>query len=212
MNSEQKTDRYKYEKENIIVEVGVKNSRQLFNERDPAPFRDRDLDPQFVIYLVSAIEEFPLRTKIKIRILTSDDDDMKPENTLAIQDAIRAYFRYESVLVIAKLRKRNRTARYFFLIGLVTLIACLSLSQLIDSIKVAPRVTSIASVGLIIVGWVAMWHPIEALLYGWWPMREQRLYFDKLATTDIEVVNAQVDRVKLLPDNQDKGIYGHKSL
>lgn len=210
MSSEQKTERYKYEKENIIVEAGVKNSRQLFNECDPAPFRDRD--PQFVIYLVRAIEEFPLRTEMKIRFLTSDDDDLKPENSLAIQDAIRAYFCYESVLVIAQLRKRNRTARFFFLIGLVALVACLSLSRLIDSIKVAPQVSSNASVGHIIVGWVSMWHPIEALLYGWWPMREQRLYFDKFAATAIEVVNTQTDLVKFQVNSQEKGIYGRKCL
>ena len=113
MSYEQNKDRYKREKENIIVEVGVKNSRQLFNERDPAPFRERDLDPQFVIYLVSAVEEFTLRTKMKIRILTSDHDDLRPENSLAIRDSIRAYFRYESTLAKAKLRKRHRTARYF---------------------------------------------------------------------------------------------------
>ena len=88
MSSEQKTNRYKHEKDSVIVEVGVKNSRQLFNERDPAPFRERDLDPQFVIYLLSAVEEFPLRAKMKIRILTSDNDDLKPASSLAIRDSI----------------------------------------------------------------------------------------------------------------------------
>ena len=192
MSSEQKADRYKHEKENTIVEVGVKNSRQLFNERDPAPFRERDLDPQFVTYLVSAVEEFPLRTKMKIRILTSDADDLRPENSLAIRDAISTYFRYESVLAKANLRKRHRTARYFSLIGLVTLIACLSLAQSIESIKLVPRVTNVASVSLIIIGWVAMWHPIEALLYSWWPIREQRQYFDKIASLDVEVIGVGV--------------------
>ena len=61
MSDEQNINRYKREKANVIIEIGVKNSRQLFNERDPAPFRERDLDPQFVIYLVSAVEEFPLQ-------------------------------------------------------------------------------------------------------------------------------------------------------
>jgi hypothetical protein len=188
MSSEQKLDRYKYEKGNIIIEVGVKNSRQLFNERDPAPFRERDLDPQFVIYLVSAVEEFPLRTKMKIRILTSDNDDLKPENSLAIGQAISAYFLYESTLAKAKLRKQHRTARYFSLIGLGILIVCLSLAQFVESINFDPRVTNIASVSFIIIGWVAMWHPIEALLYNWWPIREQRQYFDKLASLSVEVV------------------------
>ena len=48
-------DRYKIEKDNVIIEVSIKNSRQLFNEHDPAPFRDRDLDQQFVTYIVSLL-------------------------------------------------------------------------------------------------------------------------------------------------------------
>jgi hypothetical protein len=188
MNSERNIERYKHEKESIIIEVGVKNSRQLFNERDPAPFRERDLDPQFVIYLVSAVEEFPLRTKMKLRIHSSESDDLRPENSLAVGEAIRAFFQYESTLAKAKLRKRHRTDRYFSLIGLVALVACLSLAQFIDSLKISPRLTSTASVSLIIIGWVAMWHPIEALLYDWWPIREQRQYFDKIAQLEIEIV------------------------
>jgi len=192
--SSQKTDRYKHEKEYIIVEVGVKNSRQLFNERDPAPFRERDLDPQFVIYLVSAVEEFSLRTKMKIRILTSDADDCKPEKKLAIQEAIRTYFKYESELANSKLRKRHKTARYFSLIGLATLVLCLSIAQYMASLKFAPVMGNIVSVSFVIIGWVVMWHPIEALLYDWWPIREQRQYFDKIATMEVEVVGT-VDHV-----------------
>lgn len=188
MSNEQNLDRYKHENENVVVEVGVKNSRQLFNERDPAPFRERDLDPEFVIYLVSAVEEFSLRTKMKIRILTSDKEDLKPENSLAIQEAIKAYFQYESRLAKSKLLKSHRTSRYFSLVGLLTLIICLSFAEFIHSFKFAPAIANIASVSFVIIGWVAMWHPIEALFYDWWPIREQRQYFDKIASMAVEVV------------------------
>lgn len=187
----EKGDRYKHEKENIIIEVGVKNSRQLFNERDPAPFRERDLDPKFVIYLVSAVEEFPMGTPMVLRILTSDNEDLKTESQLAIKESIGAYFLYESKLAKAKLQKKRRTARYFFLVGLVTLIICLSLAQFLDSIRIFPSVTNVLSVSFVIIGWVAMWHPIEALLYDWWPIYEQRQYFDKIAKLDVEVVGVE---------------------
>ncbi len=88
MGRENILDRYKVENENIIVEVSVKNSRQLFNEHDPAPFRERDLDTRFVTYIVSAVEEFPLRAKMIIRILTSESTDTVPENSLTISDSI----------------------------------------------------------------------------------------------------------------------------
>ena len=188
MTNEKRIERYKRENDFIIVEVAVKNSRQLFNERDPAPFRERDLDSQFVIYLVSAVEEFSLRTKMKIQILTSDPDDLRPENSLIIGDAIRAYFLYESELAKSKLRKRYRSARYFFMIGLVALVVCLSLAQGIESLQSAPYIAKIGSVSFVILGWVAVWHPMEALLYDWWPIREQRQYFDKMANMDIEVI------------------------
>ncbi len=31
--------------------------------------------------------------------------------------------------------------------------------------------------GFLIAGWVSLWHPIEVLLYEWWPLsRENRIY------------------------------------
>lgn len=193
MITEKNLQRYRHEKENLIVEIAVKNSRQLFNERDPAPFRERDLDPQFVTYVLSMIEEFPIRTKMKMRIISSDSQDINSENILVIKEAIRSYFLYEANLARSKLRKRLRTARFFSMIGIFSLFVSLSLAQLINSIKLFPSITEIVSVGLVIIGWVAMWHPIEALLYDWWPIREQRLYFEKIARLEVEVVNAMTD-------------------
>lgn len=150
-------DRYKHEDEAIIIEVGVKNSRQLFNERDPAPFRERDLDYEFVSYIVSAVEEFSVRTKMKIRILTSDPTDLTAANGLTIREAVKTYFEYESSLSKLKLRKSHRTARYFFLIGTLTLFVCLNISQFLTTQKAYPKLADILSVGLVITGWVAMW-------------------------------------------------------
>jgi hypothetical protein len=188
MNPENNIDRYKREQDSIVVEIAVKNTRQLFNERDPAPFRERDLDSQFVTYLVSTIEEFAPRTKIKIKIHSLDNDDLSSENSLIIKEAIHSYFRYESQLAQSRLKKSLRTARFFSLIGVITLFVCLSLSQLITATKLTPVISEIISAGLVIIGWVGMWRPIESLLYDWWPIREQRLIFDKISKLDVEVV------------------------
>ncbi|OYZ21018.1 MAG: hypothetical protein B7Y39_10060 [Bdellovibrio sp. 28-41-41] len=67
--------RYRREGEKVIIEVAVNNSRQLFNERDPAPFRDRDLDEDFVAYVLSSVQEFPLKTEMKLRIMVRDESD-----------------------------------------------------------------------------------------------------------------------------------------
>jgi hypothetical protein len=38
-------------------------AHQLFDERDPAPFRERDLSADAVDYIVGAAEEIPAQSK-----------------------------------------------------------------------------------------------------------------------------------------------------
>jgi hypothetical protein len=41
--------------------------------------------------------------------------------------------------------------------------------------------------GLLILGWVAMWRPTEALLYDWWPMTWRRGLLRRLASIPVEI-------------------------
>ena len=43
--------RYRTSGDKSLIEVRVKNAQQLFDVRDPAPFRERDLDDDFVEYI-----------------------------------------------------------------------------------------------------------------------------------------------------------------
>lgn len=180
-------DRYKHDGDFIIVEIVVKNSRLLYNNHDPAPFRERDLDIQFVNYFVAAIEEFSIKTKMKLRILTSDPNDLKPENSLIIQEAIKTYFQYETSLTHSKIKKRTRRIQTFFFTGILTLFICLTAAQFLNSIKSFPKIANMMSVGFMITGWVAMWHPIESLLYEGWPIREQKRFFEKMSNIEVEI-------------------------
>jgi hypothetical protein len=40
---------------------------------------------------------------------------------------------------------------------------------------------------LLIGGWVAMWRPMEIFLYDWWPIRNQRRVFERLALAGVDV-------------------------
>jgi hypothetical protein len=46
---------------------------------------------------------------------------------------------------------------------------------------------SITSEGLLILGWVAMWRPVEIFLYDWWPEFGKHLLFLRIAGMKIEV-------------------------
>ena len=70
------------------------------------------------------------------------------------------------------------------LIGLAFLVACLTLRQLLVGLDDSG--TTILSEGLLILGWVAMWRPVEVFLYDWWPELGRRKLFDRIARMQIE--------------------------
>jgi hypothetical protein len=51
--------RYRIEDGRSCIDIRLKSSRQLFDGRDPAPFRERDLDEDAIEYIVGAVQELP---------------------------------------------------------------------------------------------------------------------------------------------------------
>jgi hypothetical protein len=41
------------------------------------------------------------------------------------------------------------------------------------------------SEGFLIAGWVSLWHPIEILLYEWWPFSRQIHIYERIERMDI---------------------------
>lgn len=60
--------RYKTQGGADLIEVNIREVQQLFDSRDPAPFRERDLDDDFVDYVVACAKELPAQHPIKILI------------------------------------------------------------------------------------------------------------------------------------------------
>ena len=48
--------------------------------------------------------------------------------------------------------------------------------------------------GLIILGWVANWRPVEIFLYDWWPIARRRRLYRRLAGARVQVVAETPDR------------------
>jgi hypothetical protein len=63
--------RYRVEDGRTCIDIKVAHARQLFDGRDPAPFRERDLDDDAVEYLVAAAEEIPRTRSLAIAVAIS---------------------------------------------------------------------------------------------------------------------------------------------
>jgi len=166
-----------------LVELTLDQPAQLFNSLDPAPFRQRDLDPDAAGYIVDAVRELHGHVDIKLVVHLPDISDQRLHGQVA--EAIAHYFRYQAQAARLKVRNTLRLGRASLVVGLLFLAACVAGAQLIfthDNV-----LSDLLHEGLLIVGWVAMWRPLEILLYDWWPlMRDARLY-ERIASIPVEL-------------------------
>ncbi|MGG7605670.1 hypothetical protein [Massilia sp. BKSP1R2A-1] len=74
-------------------------------------------------------------------------------------------------------------------IGLAFVCACLLLAELAVTVMTGPA-RSIIRESLTIIGWVAMWRPVQIFLYDWWPLKGRIRVFDNLRFARVTVVQA----------------------
>jgi hypothetical protein len=172
MNAPPGPSRYRFVEGRWCIDLRLKSPRHLFDNRDPAPFRERELDPEAVEYIVSSVAEVGTTSPVSLVLVFDEVDPMLPADVVA--EAIRVHFRHEVERVEARLKTHWQRTRYLFAVGLSVLVAFLSLAEVaVHQLSEGP-LRQILREGLVITGWVAMWRPLEALLYDWWPLVRQR--------------------------------------
>jgi hypothetical protein len=156
------------------IHVRIHELRQLFNSIDPSPFRERDLDP--------AREMAPDRNlRVAIRV---DREPPAAELAADVTSAVRRHFAREASLQDLRRRRIVREGRLSLAIGLVLLVLCVSTAALLPTSGTGGE---ILRESLIIAGWVVMWHPLEVLLYGVWPVVRERRLLERLAAADVQL-------------------------
>ena len=180
-----KKHRYKHAEGKRWIEVRVKSSQQLFDARDPAPFRERDLDDGFVEYILSSVREFAISSPLKI-VIYVEENETKDLPKDSIREAIRSYFAYKIDLQRGDLKTFIKRAQLFLLIGLLVLVSCIGVAQSL-TIPSPPGPIGILREGIVIFGWVSIWKPIELILFDWYPLFERLRFYKKLLGTEIDI-------------------------
>lgn len=168
------------------IEVRLERVRQLFNSLDPSPFHEKDLDHDAEAYIFESADERPLAEPIELVIHLPSDQLELPESR-DLQTAIQHYFTYRAQETRRCLRFQMREGRSALAIGVGFLVLCMSIRQLALALP-GNTEERILQEGLLILGWVAMWRPLQIFLYDWWPIRHQARIHDKLANMPVRVL------------------------
>jgi hypothetical protein len=185
MPAEARISVYRREGEDTLIEIRLREVRQLFHTLDPAPFREKDLDDSAERYLLEACQEAGTRRRLRLVVhLPVTEVASDPARTLP--DAVHNYFAYRERQLRADLLRLLRYGAVSLAIGIAFLMACLALRRaLVGQPLLVDR--AILNEGLLILGWVAMWRPIEILLYDWWPLARRRVLLRRLAAIPVDV-------------------------
>jgi hypothetical protein len=170
------------------IEVRVGDIKQLFNSMDPAPFRERDLDPKAEEFIVESARELRRHAPLGLVVRLSRAAGA-PEDVAALPQAVREYFAERAVATRLQLRRLLRTGWWSLLIGLAFVAAANLIGNAVgDLVGRYTKYGRFIHDSLVIGAWVALWRPLEILLYDWWPILGEARLFDRLRAMHVQVV------------------------
>ncbi|HXI86800.1 MAG TPA: hypothetical protein VNH64_05045 [Parvularculaceae bacterium] len=175
-------------KKPLVIDIRLKNAAALFASLDPSPLVERDLDDAVEEFIVDWAMDAPERGPVRLVLHLAEPGPGPDPETLG--ESIRNFFAFMAAREERRIQRLWREGRQDALVGILFLIACMAAGQAATRL-VEPPVGSFLSEGLLIIGWVANWRPVQIFLYDWRPIARRRRIYSRLADLELEVKVAQ---------------------
>ena len=171
------------------LELRVRELAQFFNSMDPTPFHNKALDPEAETFIETWARGIPPKSPMH---LTLHLQTMPLQGSPAplVTDAIHNHFADKAQRARRDLSDLFWQGRISLLIGLAFDAVCLLAADAIGQLGSGTAHT-VARESLTIVGWVAMWRPLQVFLYDWWPLARRMGTYKALARAHVRVVQGE---------------------
>ncbi|WP_395645886.1 hypothetical protein [Terricaulis sp.] len=156
----------------------------LFDPYDPFPTPSRDLAKTAEDFIVGWARDAPRGVALLVHL---PRDEISDASETALKEAIRRHFTYRADRVRGDLQELFRYGRISLAVGLAVLGLCVLGGRMIGVMFADGPAARFFSEGLIILGWVANWRPIEIFLYDWWPLLQRRRLFQRIAAAQVAI-------------------------
>lgn len=167
------------------IEINLTRLSQLFNSLDPSPFHERDLDHDAEEYIVNSADEIPRQRPLCL-VIHLPADQLPNVGSDDLDKAIHHYFDYRKTSEQRRLRLLFRDGRIALITGIAFLFCCVLLREVAFSFGNGTASRIIAE-GMLIIGWVAMWRPLEIFLYEWVPVQRRCRTLEKLSKMRVAI-------------------------
>lgn len=165
----------------VIIDITTERVADLYHYFDKnAPYLKKDLDQEFVDYLIDSVDEIGKENfVIRFRFSSPTDDT----GTSKVQMSIRNYFLYQKELEVRELKRMTRKALILFFIG----VAILTFSVWLNQEVVLPEtvVSQLSAEGLTIAAWISLWEALATFLINWSPHRSKIKLFERISRAPV---------------------------
>ena len=105
-----------------------------------------------------------------------------------VGDAIRTHFARRALVLRRNLQQLLRRGVFSLCIALAFQGLVLAIAQVTGLVGAETGLASLVRESLLIIGWVAMWRPLEIFLYDWWPITGDQRLHDRLSRIQVRIV------------------------
>jgi hypothetical protein len=167
-----------------VIEIRLRDLSQLFDSLDPSPFAEQDLDPKAAQYIVESFQELSPELVNGI-VLHLGRIPAASDAAETVAHAVHDHFTREARRYQRELRSLLRRGCVSLVIGLAFLAAVSVIEAQVVRMLGQSRIAPLLTQGFLIVGWVAMWRPVEIFLYDWWPILGNRRLYQRLSAIPV---------------------------
>ncbi|MFZ5617530.1 MAG: hypothetical protein ACOZAA_09455 [Pseudomonadota bacterium] len=168
----------------FAINVKLHAIGDLFKSIDPSPLVERDIDDEIEDFVVDWARDAAHGARIRLVIREQTGE---PFDADGIRASVANYFTYLRNRQDRRIRHLLREGRRALGVGVLFLLVCSALGQALSALIGGP-VGATLKEGLLIIGWVANWRPVEIFLYDWRPMHGQLEIYERLAAARIEFI------------------------
>lgn len=175
-------------KEVAEINIDIKCKEDLLKDNGSISSLQESLNKSIEEYLFKSIKCYPVNQKVDLLVIIKDGLTEKEKET--VEKIIHCHFCYKLKEMNIFLKEQFRQWRINLFIGILFLILCLILGEVLDKFSYV-KVMKMVKESLLIIGWVALWEPVSFILFGWRIARRDKQYCKKLCNIPIEVVEKQ---------------------
>ncbi len=162
-----KTPEFSEENGSLLIDVHISSLDQFYNSLDPSPEDEKDLNEDTEAYIREAVEDLTPDERKNARIVLYLGSDMYRNSSLRenMERAVTANFSYRLLHERRKYVFAMERGKRYLLRGLIFLMVCLVISNIVTRILDRNDITFAFAQSFVIIGWVALWKPVEFYLY-----------------------------------------------